>query len=64
MDKIELLKQKLNTIEADLEEARRRLPAHSVKPALMAAVFDLEDEREAVLREIDHYQSKIKDRHP
>ena len=39
MDKIELLKQKLNTIEADLEEARRRLPAHSVKPALMAAVL-------------------------
>ncbi len=64
MDKVELLKHKLNQIEAELEEARNRLPAHSVKPVLMAALFDLEDERDAVLKELERHQSEIKDARP
>ncbi len=46
------LRRKLKEIEAEIEEARRRLPAHSVKPALMAALFDLEDQRDAIVEQL------------
>ena len=46
------LRRKLKEIEAKIEEARRRLPAHSVKPALMAALFDLEDQRDAIVEQL------------
>lgn len=56
MKSVEQLKQRLNEIETELEEARRRLPAHSVKPAMMAAIFDLEDERDAILKALGRHQ--------
>ena len=46
------VRRKLKEIEAEIEEARRRLPAHSVKPALMAALFDLEDQRDAIVEQL------------
>ena len=64
MDQVAILKERLDRIEADLEEAKKRLPAHSVKPVLMAAVFDLEDERETILKEIDRHQAGIEGTRP
>ena len=61
MDNVEVLQQKLNRIESDIEEARRRLPAHSVKPALMAALFDLEDERDAIVEKLRQIRTKTRD---
>jgi len=64
MDQVVLLKERLSKIEADLEEARRRLPAHSVKPVQMATVFDLEDERDAILKEISRCKAEIETPRP
>jgi hypothetical protein len=48
---IELYKR-LNQIDLEIKEAKRRLPAHSVKPVLMIALFELEDERDAILKQL------------
>ena len=52
MTKIDQLKQKLEEIEDKLEDAEGRMPAHSVKPGQMAALFQLEEERDALAAEI------------
>ncbi|RJQ65355.1 MAG: hypothetical protein C4519_28430 [Desulfobacteraceae bacterium] len=44
--------QRLKQIELEIKEARQRLPAHSVKPVLMQALFTLEDERDAILKQL------------
>jgi hypothetical protein len=43
---------RLKQIDVDMKEARRRLPAHTVKPVLMQALFLLEEERDAILRQL------------
>lgn len=46
------LHRRLKQIETEIQEAKQRLPAHSVKPVLMAALFDLEDERDTILKQL------------
>jgi len=46
------LNRRLKALEAEIEEAKQRLGAHSVKPVLMAALIDLEDERDAILEQL------------
>jgi len=58
------LRRKLKEIEAEIKEARRRLPAHSVKPALMAALFDLEDERDAIAEQLRQNRTTTDEDHP
>jgi hypothetical protein len=43
------LQRQLQELEDQIREAEACLPAHSVKPVLMARVLDLEDRREALL---------------
>jgi hypothetical protein len=43
---------RLKQIDIEIKEAKRRLPAHSVKPVLMIALFELEDERDAILKQL------------
>ena len=57
------LRRKLKEIEAEIEEARRRLPAHSVKPALMAALFDLEDQRDAIVAQLRENRTRTDEGH-
>jgi len=64
MDDVQALRRKLKEIEAEIEEARRRLPAHSVKPALMAALFDLEDERDAIAEQLRQNRTQADEDHP
>ena len=52
------LEQRLKQLEAAIAEARLRLPAHSIKPALMAALLDLEDEREDHLKQLKAIQKR------
>ena len=40
---------KLEAVERQIAATRRRLPAHSVKPALMMELLRLEDERDSLL---------------
>ncbi len=49
---IDSLEEKLREIEAKLEDAEGRMPAHSVKPLQMSALFQLEEERDALTAEI------------
>jgi hypothetical protein len=48
----EALRNRLVQVEAELAEVQRRMPAHSVKPVFMAALLDLEDERDRLLARI------------
>ena len=50
---IEALEKKLNEIDQKIEDVEKRLPAHSVKPPIMTELFELEDEREAILKQIE-----------
>lgn len=56
--KIEALKQRLKALEAAVAETEKRLPAHSVKPPVMRDLLALEDERDAILRELDELSNR------
>ena len=47
------LQKRLKELEAEITEAERRLPAHSVKPPVMHILLDLEDEYDRVMKQID-----------
>ena len=49
---IETLEKKLRELDEKIEDAEKRLPAHSVKPPIMTELFELVDEREALLKKI------------
>lgn len=55
---IEELKQKLRELDKKIEDVEKRLPAHSVKPPIMTELFELEDEREALLKKIAEMKGK------
>ena len=46
------LQARLAQVEAELAEIQQRMPAHSVKPVFVAALLDLEDERDRLLDRI------------
>ena len=47
---LENLDARLSELENAIAETRKRLPAHSVKPPVMMALLQLEDERDELLR--------------
>jgi hypothetical protein len=47
------LEDKLNELEEKIAEVNRRMPAHSVKPLIMMELFALEDERDAIAKQIN-----------
>ncbi|MGB6010695.1 MAG: hypothetical protein WBI57_05450 [Desulfobacterales bacterium] len=53
MDSLEILEDRLKKLEKKIEEAKLHLPAHSIKPPVMLTLLDLEDERDAVLKQIN-----------
>ena len=52
MQTLEDLERQLEKVEARLADAEGRLPAHSVRPGQMAALFELEEERDRLAAEI------------
>jgi uncharacterized protein YutE (UPF0331/DUF86 family) len=52
MDK-KKLEDKLKELDKKIAEVNKRMPAHSVKPPIMMELFALEDERDAVLKQLE-----------
>lgn len=50
---IEELEKRLGTLDERIKDVEDRLPAHGIKPPIMTELFELEDEREAVLKQIE-----------
>ena len=47
------LEDKLKELDKKIAEVNKRMPAHSVKPPIMMELFALEDERDAVLKQLE-----------
>jgi chorismate mutase len=52
------LKVKLKELDEKIAEVNKRMPAHSVKPPIMTELFELEDEREAVVKQINELKKR------
>jgi hypothetical protein len=50
---INSLKMRLRALDEKIRAVENQLPAHSVKPPIMTQLFELEDERDAVLKELE-----------
>ena len=50
---INLLKMRLKKLDEKIAAVEKQIPAHSVKPPIMAQLFELEDERDAVNKELE-----------
>ena len=51
-DELKQLKEQLSKVEEKIRELEERMPAHGVKPGMMAEMCELEDERDAILTKI------------
>jgi uncharacterized protein YqcC (DUF446 family) len=52
------LRKKLEEIDQQILETENHLPAHSVKPPIMQEIFELEDQREAILAQLKELEAK------
>lgn len=52
METAESLRAELARINAEIKDTEARMPAHSVKPPIMMALFALEEAREAVVEKL------------
>lgn len=59
MGSLEILEARLRALEEKIREAKQHLPAHSTKPPVMTTLLDLEDERDAILEQIDAIREKL-----
>jgi hypothetical protein len=50
---INSLKMRLTALDEKIRAVENQLPAHSVKPPIMTQLFELEDERDAVFKELE-----------
>ena len=57
-DDLKLLENRLKALDKQIAEVNKRLPAHSVKPPIMKELFALEDERDAIARQLDALQER------
>jgi hypothetical protein len=44
--------QEIKELDQKIEEVKKRLPAHSVKPPIMMELIELEDERNVVIKKL------------
>lgn len=49
---IEKMRARLAELEVLIADTKKRLPAHSTKPPVMMDLFDLEDERDILLKKL------------
>ena len=57
-DDLKLLENRLKALDKQIAEVNKRLPAHSFKPPIMKELFALEDERDAIARQLDALQER------
>jgi hypothetical protein len=58
MNAIEELNKRLHELEKEINETKKRLPAHSVKPPVMMDLIALEDDYDSVLKQINELKKK------
>jgi hypothetical protein len=58
METLKDLQQQLKTLEAEIRETKKRLPAHSTKPPVMMDLLALEDEYDLVYAKIQSLRNK------
>jgi hypothetical protein len=58
MKTIEEFRKKLEVLDQEIAETKKRLPAHSVKPPVMMDLLALEDEYDAVLKQIERLKKE------
>jgi prefoldin subunit 5 len=58
MVNIESLMQRLDQLDREIAETKKRLPAHSVKPPVMMDLMALEDEYDEVLKQIEQLKKQ------
>lgn len=56
---INALKIQLKKLEEKIRAVEDQLPAHSVKPPIMTQLFELEDQRDAILKELEHLEGQM-----
>jgi hypothetical protein len=56
------IEQRLQRLEEQIEEERKRIPAHSVKPPIMMELLELEDRRDVLLRILEKRNRVLKNR--
>jgi hypothetical protein len=49
---LKLLEARLKGLDKTIAEVKKRMPAHSIKPPIMMELFELEDERDAIEKQI------------
>ncbi|MHB1653970.1 MAG: histidine kinase [Desulfitobacteriaceae bacterium] len=54
---LNLLEKQLQDVEAQLEDLKARWPAHSLKPAMLSQLEELEDERDRLKRLVEEGKS-------
>ena len=55
---IDSLKLRLKELDEKIKAVEKQLPAHSVKPPIMAQLFELEDERDAVFKALERLEQE------
>ena len=50
---INSLKIRLQELDREILMVEKQLPAHSVKPPIMTQLFELEDERDTIFKELE-----------
>ena len=58
MKTLDQLRQRLHELDEEIQETKKRLPAHSIKPPVMMDLLELEDEYDAIMKQIDEMKSK------
>jgi hypothetical protein len=56
------IEQRLQHLEEQIEEVRKRIPAHSVKPPIMMELLELEDRRDVLLKILEKRNRVLKNR--
>jgi hypothetical protein len=59
MNPLIILRKQLDDLEEKIAETRKRLPAHSAKPPVMMDLLALEDEYDAVMKQIETLKQTV-----
>ncbi len=52
------LEDKLKELNEKIAEVKKRMPAHSIKPPIMMELFELEDERGLIKKQIIQLENR------
>ena len=58
MNTLDELNKRLRELDEEITETKKRLPAHSVKPPVMMDLLALEDEYEALLKQVEELKKE------